>query len=102
MQFSGDPQVERARGAQVTGACCMCGKTLTDKLSLERGIGPECIQGLRTFDLSLLVRLKNEMVSAHPDKGGRDEDFIEAYARYTEAKTAAEHSLTIEKLEAAP
>jgi hypothetical protein len=93
LSFVGDAQVERQRGAQITGACFCCGKTLTDKLSLERGIGPECVKYLRTFDLADLVRLKNEMVAAHPDKGGRHEAFLEAYARYAEAKTAAEHSL---------
>ena len=41
--FVGDAQAERQHGAAVTGACYCCGKTLTDKLSLERGIGPECI-----------------------------------------------------------
>jgi hypothetical protein len=94
LAFVGDAQGERQRGARVTGACYICGKTLTDKLSLERGIGPECIQHLRTFDLADLVRLKNEMVSAHPDKGGRHEAFLAAYARYADAKAAAERSLT--------
>jgi hypothetical protein len=60
LTFAGDAQGERQRSARVTGSCCICGKTLTDKLSLERGIGPECIQHLRTFDLTDLVRLKNE------------------------------------------
>jgi hypothetical protein len=94
LAFVGDAQGERQRGARVTGACYICGKTLTDKLSLERGIGPECIQHLRTFDLTDLVRLKNEMVAAHPDKGGRHEASLAAYARYAEAKSAAERSLT--------
>jgi hypothetical protein len=93
LAFVGDPQAERERGAMVTGACYICGKTLTDKLSLERGIGPECIQHLRTFDLGKLVQLKTAMVAAHPDKGGSDAAFREAYARYAEAKAAAEHSL---------
>jgi hypothetical protein len=68
LAFVGDAQGERQRGAMVTGACYICGKTLTDKISLEEGIGPECIQHLRTFDLTDLVRPKNEMVAAHPDK----------------------------------
>jgi hypothetical protein len=34
------------------------------------------------------------MVAAHPDKGGRHEVFLEAYARYSAAKAAAEASLT--------
>jgi hypothetical protein len=93
LAFGGNPQIERERGAMVTGACYICGKTLTDKLSLERGIGPECIKHLRTFDLTKLVQLKTAMVAAHPDKGGNHEAFLEAYERYAEAKAAAEHSL---------
>lgn len=27
---------------QHEGRCCRCGRTLTDPLSIERGIGPEC------------------------------------------------------------
>lgn len=46
------------------------------------------------FDLTNLVRLKGEMVAAHPDKGGKHEAFLRAYARYAEAKAAAERSLT--------
>jgi hypothetical protein len=49
---------------------------------------------IRTFDLTGLVRLKNAMVAAHPDKGGEHEAFLSAYARYSEAKSAAECSLT--------
>lgn len=70
LQFVGDPGTERLRGSQITGTCCCCGKTLTDKISLERGIGPECVRYVATFDLRDLVRLKTEMVAAHPDKGG--------------------------------
>jgi len=49
LQFVGDPGVERMRGSQVTGACCCCGKGLTDKISVERGIGPECIRHICTL-----------------------------------------------------
>lgn len=45
-QFAGDPQIERERGAQLSGSCYICGKALTDKISVERGIGPECYGGL--------------------------------------------------------
>ena len=78
--FAGDVQTERQRGAAVTGACYCCGTTLTDEISVERGIGPECIKYLCTFDLVDLVRLKNEMVAAHPDKGWKHEAFLKAYA----------------------
>jgi hypothetical protein len=93
-QFIGDPEAERRRGAQVTGACFCCGKTLTDTISVERGIGPECVQHLRIFDLIDLVKLKDEMVAAHPDKGGTHEAFLAAHAKYAAAKDAAETSFS--------
>ncbi len=94
LQFVGDPEVERRRGSQITGCCFCCGKTLTDPTSIEHGVGPECIRYVRTFDLRNLVKLKNEMVAAHPDKGGRHEAFIAAYEKYAAAKAAAENSVT--------
>jgi Family of unknown function (DUF6011) len=94
LQFVGDPGTERVRGSHITGTCCCCGKALTDRISLERGIGPECVRYVRTFDLRDLVRLKTEMVAAHPDKGGRHEAFIAAYEKYAAAKAVAERSLT--------
>ena len=94
LQFVGDPGTERVRGSHITGTCCCCGKTLTDRISLERGIGPECVRYVRTFDLRDLVRLKTEMVAAHPDKGGQHEAFIAAYEKYAAAKAVAERSLT--------
>ena len=41
-EFAGDPYAQMIAGARVTGNCGMCGRGLTDPLSLERGIGPEC------------------------------------------------------------
>jgi Family of unknown function (DUF6011) len=70
LRFVGDPGTERVRGSHITGTCCCCGKLLTDKISVERGIGPECVRYVRIFDLRNLVRLKTEMVAAHPNKGG--------------------------------
>jgi len=93
LQFIGDPEAERRRGAMVTGTCFCCGKALTDRISVERGIGPECVQHLRVFDLTDLVKLKDEMVAAHPDKGGTHDAFLAAYAKYAAAKEAAEQSL---------
>ena len=43
LQFVGDPGTERVRGSHITGTCCCCSKALTDRISLERGIGPECV-----------------------------------------------------------
>jgi hypothetical protein len=44
LAFAGDVESERKRGSVVSGCCYSCGKVLTDKISVERGIGPECIQ----------------------------------------------------------
>jgi hypothetical protein len=41
-EFGGSPRAEMIAGARVTGNCAICGRGLTDPLSLERGIGPEC------------------------------------------------------------
>jgi hypothetical protein len=43
-EFLNDPQEQRRAGSRVTGNCCCCGKGLTDPVSLERGIGPECFK----------------------------------------------------------
>jgi hypothetical protein len=47
IEFAGDPEGQRLTGAQLTGNCSFCGKALIDPISLERGIGPECIKLLR-------------------------------------------------------
>jgi len=31
-------------GIQHEGKCCRCGRTLTDNVSINRGIGPECMK----------------------------------------------------------
>jgi hypothetical protein len=41
-EFAGDPFAQMIAGARVTGNCAICGRGLTDPISLERGIGPEC------------------------------------------------------------
>ena len=41
-EFAGDPLAQMIAGAHVTGNCAICGRGLTDPISLERGIGPEC------------------------------------------------------------
>jgi hypothetical protein len=45
--FLGHPDEEMVQGSHVTGRCWMCGKTLSDPISVERGIGPECISHLQ-------------------------------------------------------
>lgn len=38
----GDHLTQMVAGALVSGHCCICGKGLTDPVSIERGIGPDC------------------------------------------------------------
>ena len=37
-----DPEEIAMSNGQATGTCCCCGRTLTNKLSIELGIGPIC------------------------------------------------------------
>ena len=37
-----DPESTAMSNGKVTGTCCCCGRTLTNKLSIELGIGPIC------------------------------------------------------------
>ena len=43
-EFLGDPEAQMRAGSQVTGKCSRCGAILTDPISVERGIGPECVK----------------------------------------------------------
>jgi hypothetical protein len=38
----GNHLTQMIAGARVTGNCCICGRELTDPVSVERGIGPDC------------------------------------------------------------
>jgi hypothetical protein len=42
LDFIGAPDAQMQIAARLWGHCCICGKALTDPLSLERGIGPDC------------------------------------------------------------
>jgi hypothetical protein len=43
-EFAGDYDVQVHAAGRLYGHCCECGRLLTDHTSLERGIGPECLQ----------------------------------------------------------
>lgn len=42
LDFVGAPDVQMQLAARLWGHCCRCGRELTDPVSLERGIGPDC------------------------------------------------------------
>jgi hypothetical protein len=41
-RFAGRPHEEMTIGGLYTGTCSICGRPLSDAVSLQRGIGPEC------------------------------------------------------------
>jgi hypothetical protein len=44
---------KKVRAAIRQAFCCVCFKELTDPISLERGIGPDCLQHKTSFVRSL-------------------------------------------------
>jgi hypothetical protein len=46
LDFIGTPDAQMRTAARLWGHCYHCGKELTDPLSLERGIGPDCYHGM--------------------------------------------------------
>jgi hypothetical protein len=44
LTFAGAPNLQMQLAGRLIGRCCICGYELTDPISLERGIGPECIR----------------------------------------------------------
>ena len=49
LEFIGAPDAQMQLAARLCGHCCICFKELTDPLSLERGIGPDCYDKLIKF-----------------------------------------------------
>jgi hypothetical protein len=41
-EFAESPHEQMMLGGVYTSTCCICGRTIHDPISLERGIGPEC------------------------------------------------------------
>ena len=44
LEFAGAPGVQMALAGRLCGHCFNCWRELTDPISLERGIGPECLE----------------------------------------------------------
>jgi hypothetical protein len=45
--FAGSPAEKMTAAARITGNCAICGRGLIDPISVERGIGPECLDHFR-------------------------------------------------------
>jgi hypothetical protein len=46
LDFVGAPDAQMQLAGRLCGHCCNCWKALTDPVSLERGIGPDCYQNI--------------------------------------------------------
>jgi hypothetical protein len=46
LDFVGTPDAQMQLAGRLCGHCCNCWKELTDPVSLERGIGPDCYQNI--------------------------------------------------------
>jgi len=44
LDFVGAPDAQMQAAGRLCGHCCNCWRALTDPISLERGIGPECLK----------------------------------------------------------
>jgi Family of unknown function (DUF6011) len=42
LEFAGATDVQMQEAGRYCGHCCVCGKALSDPISIECGIGPEC------------------------------------------------------------
>ena len=75
LDFAGAPGVQMVLAGRLWGHCCNCGRALTDPISLERGIGPECHAGKVDF----IKRMRAEMsVARLAFLTGVPEDFVVA------------------------
>jgi hypothetical protein len=99
LEFAGAPDIQMWEGAQLTGNCGICGATLEDPISLERGIGTTCFARLEAHDRRVteasfrwesleaeIAQLKADLFKTHPDHGGTSEGFRAVFARYEAAK----------------
>jgi hypothetical protein len=56
LEFLGAPDAQMQMAARLWGHCCICGRGLTDPISMERGIGPECYDHLTKEVTSVFAR----------------------------------------------
>jgi hypothetical protein len=59
LDFAGAPDAQMQLAGRLCGHCCICFKALTDPISLERGIGPECLKYRVDYIKTLVARLRS-------------------------------------------
>lgn len=67
-EFGGSPHAQMTAGARLTGMCAVCARGLTDPLSLQRGVGPECWSAFSSDQqdrlADLVAKERHEMTAA--------------------------------------
>jgi hypothetical protein len=93
LDFADGPGAQMQAAGRLWGHCCICGKTLTDLVWLERGLVPACFAGLTGGIRSIARRMQSQ---GHPADvalismwAGMREDFVAAIL--SEAAIVAEH-----------
>jgi hypothetical protein len=85
LDFVGAPGAQMAAAARLWGHCFNCGKELTDPISLERGIGPDCLVHKVTYIKSWLGNAAVEVIA---NRCGMPVEFVAEIARTAQpAKT---------------
>jgi hypothetical protein len=77
INFIEAPDAQMQLAGRLWGHCCICGKELTDPISLERGIGPECLQHREVRSIRWLHG-HNESAEAIAVKTGMPVEFVNA------------------------
>jgi hypothetical protein len=66
LDFAGAPGLQMQAASRLWGRCFNCGKELTDPISLERGIGPDCLAGKIDYVHCLAPYLGRELPGLEP------------------------------------
>jgi hypothetical protein len=71
LDFVGAPDVQMQLAGRLCGHCCVCFKELTDPISLERGIGPDCYQNEINSANDVIAYLQEQNCDITPESVAR-------------------------------
>jgi hypothetical protein len=76
LDFIGAPDMQMQLAGRLCGHCCICFKALTDSVSLERGIGPDCFSDI--IDGIRAMAAKGRRIESIVALSGMPADFVTA------------------------
>jgi hypothetical protein len=71
LDFVGAPDAQMQLAGRLCGHCCVCFKELTDPISLERGIGPDCYQNEINSAHDAIAYLREQHCDITPESVAR-------------------------------